>query len=200
MGTHRKVVALGDSTTAGTPGFRSPIESPPSGRGNPASQYGYWIMKLHPDWEVLNRGVNGERSDQILARFERDVSAERPDVVIILAGVNDIFQGRSAAYVEQNLQAMYGLAEGLRIKTVGATILPYNIAGRREVQSMREVNSWLEAASKQGGMLFCDTRRAVSDPNNPDLLATTPDGIHPDVEGYRKMGEALAAVIEEGLR
>ncbi|MDA4132597.1 MAG: GDSL-type esterase/lipase family protein [Thaumarchaeota archaeon] len=200
MSTHRKVVALGDSTTAGTPGFRSPIESPPSGRGNPASQYGYWMMKLHPDWEVLNRGVNGERSDQILARFERDVSAERPDVVIILAGVNDIFQGRSAAYVEQNLQATYGLAKGLRIKTVGATILSYNIAGRREVQSMREVNSWLEAASKQGGMLFCDTRRAVSDPNNPDLLATTPDGIHPDVEGYRKMGEALAAVIEEGLR
>jgi lysophospholipase L1-like esterase len=200
VSTYRKVVALGDSTTAGTPGFLSPIESPPSGRGNPASQYGYWMMKLHPDWDVLNRGVNGQRSDQILARFERDVSAEKPDLVIILAGVNDIFQGRPAASVERNLQMLYDLAKGSHIKTVAATILPYNIAGRREIQSMREVNSWLDAASKQSGMLFCDTHRAVSDPNNPDLLVSTPDGLHPDVEGYRKMGEALALAIEEGLR
>ena len=37
------------------------------------SQYAYWLMQAHPDWVVLNHGVNGERSDQILARFERDV-------------------------------------------------------------------------------------------------------------------------------
>jgi lysophospholipase L1-like esterase len=158
------------------------------------------MTKLHPGWEVLNRGVNGQRSDQILARFERDVSAERPRIVIILAGVNDIFQGKSAASVEQNLQTMYDLAKRSQIKAVTATILPYNRAGRREIQSMREVNAWLEATAKQDGMLFCDTRRAVSDPNNPDLLTSTPDGLHPDVEGYRKMGEALAVVIEEGIR
>src|SRR5438876_193409 len=62
------IVALGDSTTAGTPGFKSPIEAPPDGRGNVESQYAYWLMKTHPDWRVLNRGVNGERTDQIHAR------------------------------------------------------------------------------------------------------------------------------------
>src|SRR5436190_19180560 len=66
------IVALGDSTTAGTPGFKSPIEAPPDGAGNVESQYAYWLMKTHPDWRVLNRGVDGERSDQIRARFERD--------------------------------------------------------------------------------------------------------------------------------
>jgi lysophospholipase L1-like esterase len=200
MGTDRKIVALGDSTTAGTPGFLSPTEAPPAGRGNPESQYAFWMMRLHPDWIVLNRGVNGQRSDQILSRFERDASREGPDVVIILAGVNDIFQGRSASSVERNLETMYDRAMSSRIIPVAATILPYNIAGRREIDSMHEVNSWVEAKSKQGGLLFCDTSRAVSDPDNRDLLASTPDGIHPDVEGYRKMGEALALVIETGLR
>ena len=33
------IVALGDSTTAGTPGFLSPLESPPDGRGDVESQF-----------------------------------------------------------------------------------------------------------------------------------------------------------------
>ena len=71
------IVALGDSTTAGTPAFKSPIEAPPNGSGNVESQYAYWLMQAHPDWQVLNRGVNGERSDQIRARFARDVGSAR---------------------------------------------------------------------------------------------------------------------------
>ena len=65
------ILALGDSTTAGTPEFRSPVEVPPHGEGNVQSQYIYWMMKAHPEWTVLNRGVNGERTDQILNRFEQ---------------------------------------------------------------------------------------------------------------------------------
>ena len=51
-----RIVALGDSTTAGTPGFQSPLEAPPNGRGDETSQYAYWLMRAQPGWEVLNRG------------------------------------------------------------------------------------------------------------------------------------------------
>lgn len=200
MAVGLKIVALGDSTTAGTPGFQSPIEAPPAGRGNAESQYGFWTMKLHPEWRVLNRGINGQRSDQILARFGRDVSEEDPDVVIILAGVNDIFQGRSAESVEQNLVAMYQRAMSEGIRTVAATILPYNIAGRIEIERMGQVNSWVAAKSRDMELLFCDTSKVVSDPADRGRLASTPDGLHPDVAGYRKMGEALARTIEAGVR
>src|SRR5262245_35250092 len=104
------IVALGDSTTAGTPAFKSPIEAPPSGAGNIESQYAYWLMKTHADWDVQNRGVNGERSDQIRARVERDVLRARPAVVVVIAGVNDIYQGRSSASVERELEAIYDAA------------------------------------------------------------------------------------------
>src|SRR5690242_13856462 len=106
------IVALGDSTTAGTPGFRSPIEAPPSGEGDVESQYAHWLMRAHPDWNVLNRGVNGERSDQIRARFERDVLRAAPQAAIVIAGVNDIYQGRAAEAVVRELQAMYDAARG----------------------------------------------------------------------------------------
>jgi lysophospholipase L1-like esterase len=90
------IVALGDSTTAGTPLFESPVEAPPRGRGDEHSQYAYWLRQARPDWDVRNCGVNGERSDQIAARFDRDVASAQPSAVVIIAGVNDIYQGRSA--------------------------------------------------------------------------------------------------------
>ncbi len=196
MATTRIIVGIGDSTTAGTPGFRSPIEAPPSGRGNPESQYAYWMMKAYPEWAVLNRGINGQRSDEILSRFERDVVAIKPAVVIILAGVNDIFQRRSADSVKRNLQEMYRLAESSRIAPVAATVLPYDIASRQESRAILEVNAWIETESRARGMLFCDTNLAVRDKDDPHVLASTPDGLHPDIQGYRRMGEALSATLE----
>ena len=91
------IVALGDSTTAGTPGFQSPVEVPPEGQGNPESQFAYWLMRAHPDWQVLNRGVNGERTDQISARFERDVLPAQPDAVVIIAGTAVVYAWNARA-------------------------------------------------------------------------------------------------------
>ena len=103
-----RIVALGDSTTAGTPAFKSPLESPPAGSGDDTSQYAFWLMKAHPEWVVLNRGINGQRSDEIRARFDRDVIQNAPAAVVIIAGVNDIYQGKSVEHVTGELQAIYG--------------------------------------------------------------------------------------------
>ena len=48
-------------------------------------------------------------------------------------------------------------------------------------------------------MLFCDMNRAVRGAEDPDTLSSTPDGLHPDVDGYRKMGETLVrALVDAG--
>ena len=129
------IVALGDSTTAGTPGFRSPIETPPNGSGNVESQYAYWLMQTHADWRVLNRGINGERADQIHARFARDVDAAKPDLVIIIAGVNDVYQGRTAESAERELEALYNEARAAKIPIVAGTIIPFNVATAEMMKS-----------------------------------------------------------------
>ena len=137
------IVALGDSTTAGTPAFRSPIEVPPNGAGDEHSQYAYWLMQKHPDWRVLNRGVNGERTDEIAARFDRDVLAAHPRVVIILAGVNDVYQGLPADRVTRQLRAMYDRAITAGIAVVAASIIPYDSATRGQNVEMHDINAWI---------------------------------------------------------
>jgi len=194
------IVGLGDSTTAGTPGFRSPLEAPPHGSGNPESQYAYWMARIHPEWTVLNRGINGETSQEVRARLPRDVLQMRPAYAIILAGVNDIFGGGSPETVERHLAAMYADVLDAGIVPVAATVLPYNGATARASGDILSLNAWIENLTKVLGILFCDTHAAVADPADSNRLRGTPDGLHPDVAGYRAMGEALARTIGDHVR
>jgi len=191
------IVALGDSTTAGTPGFRSPAESPPAGSGNPESQYGYWMRERHPDWKVINRGINGQRSDQILRRFDSDVLSNKPEVLIVLAGVNDLYQGVPVEDIQNVLKEIYKKAEENNIKVVACTVLPYNNITPDVLEDMMILNRWIKFYAKEKGLGFTDTFRAVEDPEKPRTLPNSPDGLHPDVTGYRKIGNAITDEIEQ---
>ena len=194
------IVALGDSTTAGTPLFESPLEAPPDGRGDERSQYAYWLMARHADWRVLNRGVNGERSDQIAARFDRDVVNARPAAVVIIAGVNDIYQGKPATAVTVQLRAMFDRAATEKIPVVAGSILPYNTATGPQNAAMHAVNAWIAGQAAQDPRIrFVDTRAAVAAAGDLDRLSGSPDGLHPDVDAYHRMAEAIEPVLRDVL-
>ncbi len=195
-----KIVAMGDSITAGYPGFSSPIESPPGGAGDERSQYEYWMAKEHREWTVLNRGVNGERTDHMVARFERDVVDERPNLVVVLGGINDVYQGFTAEFVTRNLSRMYSLALAASIVPVACTVLPYNTIEGREARVRTDVNAWIERESAILRTPFCDTARAASDPADPDKLFSTLDGYHPDVQCYERIGGEVSRTIDAYLR
>ncbi len=192
-----KIVALGDSTTAGTPGFRSPLEAPPSGEGDPTSQYAWWLVRARPAWQVHNRGVDGERTDQIRARFSRDVLDARPDVVIILAGVNDVYQGYPASHPIEHLREMYEGAVNAGIHVVAGSILPFDTATPDQNARMHQVNAWIhEFVAGHPKLSFVDTRLAAASPTDPDRLASAPDSLHPSPDGYRRVAEALLPVLD----
>lgn len=195
------IVAMGDSTTAGTPGWKSRVEAPPDGAGDETSQYAYWLMQAHPEWDVVNQGVNGERSDQILARVDRDVLALEPRAVVLIAGVNDVYQGRSEGHVIEQLSAMYTRAKAAGIPVVAGTIIPYNTATPDQNARMRGINEWIrKAAADDPAIDFVDTRAAAAAPGDADRLFESPDDLHPSPAGYRRMAEAIRPVLETVLK
>lgn len=190
------IVALGDSTTAGTPLFKSPIEAPPDGEGDHTSQYAYWLVERRPFWRVLNRGVNGERSDEILQRFDRDVLERRPYVVVVIAGVNDVCQGKSVDHTTRHLRRIYERAAEAQIVVVAGSILPFDDATREQNAKMARVNAWIrEQAAADPNITFVDTRKALAARDDPDRLVSTDDGQHPDIAGYRRMADAIEPVL-----
>ena len=127
---------------------------------------------------------------------KRRQPASDPFLTVIIGGVNDIYQGRTAESVERELQAMYDQARRAGIGVAAGSIIPYNTASPDQNARMRAVNAWIrEYASTHPGIAFCDTRAAVAAPGRPDMLASSPDGLHPSPEGYRLMAVALEPVI-----
>ena len=52
------------------------------------------------EYTILNRGIGGDRLPQIYARMNLDVWSEKPDVISILVGVNDVNRGDNPNFTE----------------------------------------------------------------------------------------------------
>ncbi len=80
----KRIVTLGDSIT--------------QGGGRPG---GYvWLMDqylqvLYPNRkiEIVNAGISGHKSNDMLGRFQKDVLDKKPDLVTISVGINDVWHG-----------------------------------------------------------------------------------------------------------
>ena len=53
---------------------------------------------------TVNQGICGERTDQMIARLDRDVFSYSPDIVIVTSGGNDIAQGYSIEQYSKSIQ------------------------------------------------------------------------------------------------
>ena len=78
-----KIVAIGSSSTAGTDGGVVPF--PP--RLEQALRLRFYGRAI----DVVNRGIGGQEAPEELARFESDVLAEAPALVIWQVGTNAVF-------------------------------------------------------------------------------------------------------------
>ena len=153
------------------------------------------MMQAEPAWRVLNRGVNGERTDEIAARFERDVLAHAPDVLILLAGVNDVYQGRDARDRPGATAGDVRTGPEAGLPTIACSIIPFDTATPDQNARMHAINTWIrETALSTSGLAYCDTRAAAARPDDIDRLFDTPDGLHPS-PGYRRMAEALVPAV-----
>ncbi len=106
------IVAIGSSSTFGT-GASSPVMSYPT-------QLAVELRALLPRTPitVVNRGVNGETAQEMLARFDRDVLAAHPDLVLWQVGSNAVLLGRPIA------PTGLLIAEGLsRLKVAGFDVV-----------------------------------------------------------------------------
>jgi len=85
------IVAIGSSSTFGA-GASSPAMSYPS-------RLAIELRALLPRTSitVINRGVNGDSTQEMLARFDRDVFAAHPDLVLWQVGSNAVLLGRPLA-------------------------------------------------------------------------------------------------------
>ena len=185
------VATLGDSITAGSPGFDpDPQMRDVLGFGaDEKSQWQYWAQKAHPDLRFRNCGVYGQRTDEIALRL--DGCAKDANVLIVQGGINDIVQGRPVEKAAENLRRMVerGKALGLRVALV--ELLPWNNGYPEADPKIRALNELIHGIAKDEQVPVLPFYSTLEDPDRPGRMREewTSDGDHPSVEGYRLLGE-----------
>lgn len=147
---------------------------------------------FEPDW--INRGIAGQTTKQMIGRFRADVIELHPDVVHILAGINDISGATGPTSLDQiasNLSTMVELARLHGIAVVLATLLPakayQGTADPERAAAIAALNAWIRQYSRCEQIALIDYYAALSDSNQSMPLFLTSDGIHPNARGYAVM-------------
>lgn len=168
-----------------------------------------WVWR-HPEFfsenNYVGRGISGQTTPQMLIRFTPDVIDLDPEVVVILAGTNDIAgnTGRSSVkMITDNIKAMSQLAVANDIKVILSSVLPvYRYPWREQikpVEKIAEVNQWLENYARENGHIYVDYYSAMVDERKGLKAEYAEDGVHPTKEGYLVMEPLVQAAIIEAL-
>lgn len=139
-------------------------------------------LPTHRLW--LNQSISGDTTGGILNRLS-SFAHTRPQVVYLMAGVNDLKNGASDQTILRNLRL---IMQRLRqshphTKIVMQSILP---ARSLPVSSQRiiNLNRQLQAIARQQGAYYLDVHSSMADAEGylrPDL---TTDGLHLNADGY----------------
>ncbi len=156
---------------------------------------------------VVNRGISGQTSPQILLRFMADVVALRPRAVHILCGCNDV-AGNTGPTTPQdyqaNIRAMVELARAHGITVILAGLTPINgLAWAPQVvepqRRAAELNVWLKAFAAERGLIHADYASVLTDGGDGMDARFHRDGVHPGALGYAAMRPVAEAAMAEAL-
>jgi acetyl esterase/lipase/lysophospholipase L1-like esterase len=155
---------------------------------------------------IVGRGIGGQTSPQMVARFRQDVVALRPRVVHIMAGTNDIAGNTGPTTLEDyqhNILAMIDLARANDIAVVVAAIPPSRkLFWRGDLDprpQTREWNAWLRGLAFSRGLTFVDYGVVLADPDGGMRADLGNDGVHPNRVGYARMRPLAQRAITEAI-
>ena len=162
--THAAVVFVGDSITEG----------------------GLWSEWL-PGVDVINRGISGNTTQDILDRMPHIVSV-RPDKLFLMIGVNDLNKRLGAAVALRNYTTLFDLIDAQLPNTEVyiQSVLPVNAVWPLiDNTHIPTLNAALARHADERGYRYIDLHSVFADAEGalkPDL---SNDGIHLLAPGYR---------------
>ena len=163
-----------------------------------------------PGYQIINRGIGRQTTAQLLLRFDADVTATHPAVVVFEGGVNDLktiaeFPERRAAIVsecEANLATIVG-----RIRQGGARVVLVTVFDIGDVPlwrrpfwspeveaAVREVNAYLPQLAGDKVVLF-DANSAIEDSPGTIRHEFQVDHLHLTPAAYAALNERLVPLV-----
>ena len=171
-----KIVALGDSITAGFP------------YGNHVS----WttVLARELNCEVINQGIDGDYTSGMRNRFGHDVLRYQPSHVTILGGSNDAAARIELTSVSANFIAMIDMCRENNIVPILCLQLP--ILETHGEHCLSQYRDWVRNYAAENSIFLIDFYKPfmerVEAGQHRELYC---DLAHPSTAGYALMGEIV---------
>jgi len=169
------VVALGDSLTYGY-------------GANDETAYPTVLAELSK-WNVINAGVNGDTSEDVLTRVN-EITEQNPDLVLLGVGGNDVLQRIAPDTTRANIIATIDTLQSNNIDVV--LIAEPHLSTSALFGKASDNPLYEDIAEAEGIPLYSDGWSTVL---SDDALKS--DKIHANAAGYRQFAEGLHDYLKD---
>lgn len=192
-----KIICIGDSLT----------------KGYGVLIHETWVGLLNENKEVefINKGINGDTSGGMLARFQKDVINEKPGFAMIMGGANDIVSGSDLGIIQSNMMSMVHQAYYHGITPIIGISTKADLETFRrdwaELISANQINSkiskyrnWVLKFCKIFNVLYIDFYKEFDEKIQGNNIRYYLDGLHPTKEGHRILADIACQKLFDRLQ
>lgn len=201
-----KIAFLGDSITAG-------------GWGNPVGYVQLVMAGLEANGIkaiAVPAGISGHKSDNMLARLDRDVIAKKPQWMTLSCGVNDVWHGKNGVALDEtaltagdfgangaargtykkNIASIVEKAEaaGIQVVLLTATVIHEKLDNAENAR-LAPYNGYLRTLAREKKLRLADLnsmfQERIKAENKPNQKVLTSDGVHMAIEGDKLMAKGV---------
>lgn len=154
--------------------------------------------------EPIGSGISGHKSNQMLARLDKDVIAKKPDWMTLSCGVNDVWHGAKGVELPDYRKNIAGIvdkaqAAGIRVMILTATMIKEDAENDLN-RKLAGYNEFLRELAKEKKCLLGDLNAEMqatiaemkkSHPLPPGKNYLTSDGVHMAPAGDRMMANGV---------
>jgi lysophospholipase L1-like esterase len=145
---------------------------------------------------AIPAGVSGHKSDQMLARLEKDVLSKKPDWMTLSCGVNDVSHGMRGYDIEKYKKNITEIVEKCQASNIKVMILTSTMVKEDQAHPLNQrliaYNEFLIKMAKEKNLPLADLNadmqaaiNASEDKKGGKLL--TSDGVHMNPDGNKMM-------------
>lgn len=146
---------------------------------------------------VVNAGISGHTTVEGLARLDRDVLGCSPALVTISFGLNDVARVPEERFAA-NLESLVARCRAAGAEAVLCTPNTVLTTPGRPLDTVRRYAEVIRRVGRGLGVAVCDQFQAGESFRAEDAWAwrlTMSDEIHPNMDGHKRMAEALCRTI-----
>ena len=162
-----------------------------------------WHASFFTQNNYVDKGVSGERTDEMLNRYQKDVLSQDPFCVVIMGGTNDLAQGYTKDQILANIKSMAEQAAAANMKVVLCSVTPCNMTYSRLTPHEKgthivALNKMIKEYAAEKGFTYCDYYPALVAEDGYSLKDEycLYDKLHPNPDAYTVMEEIIQKILK----